>query len=134
MSGGSERSPRARIAVALLLAGAAVALLLAAAAPRDQRIVFEDEHQFLRGAANLARHGRLDFGGEMHLYLRPHSGRLLGLDFFIFNWTAEFLGLFTGALMGVEVTGTFEKPETTVSAKTRGRRLPKTSRTPSRLP
>jgi hypothetical protein len=62
VSSGSERSPRARIAVALLLAGAAVALLFAAAAPRDQRIVFEDEHQFLRGAANLARHGRLDFG------------------------------------------------------------------------
>jgi hypothetical protein len=69
---------------------------------------------FTSETSSIVGYGRLDFDGEMHLYLRPHSGRLLGLDFFLFNWTAEFLGVFTGALMGVEVTGTFEKPETTL--------------------
>ncbi|HEX7897108.1 MAG TPA: AsmA-like C-terminal region-containing protein [Planctomycetota bacterium] len=69
---------------------------------------------FTSETSSIVGHGRVNFDGDLHLYLRPHSGRLLGLDFFIFNWTAEFLGLFTGALMGVEVTGTFEKPETTI--------------------
>jgi len=62
MSDTSARTPRARLVVALLVAGAAAALLFAANTARDQRIVFEDEHQFLRGAANLVRHGRIDFG------------------------------------------------------------------------
>jgi hypothetical protein len=69
---------------------------------------------FSSDTSSIVGYGRVDFNGELHLYLRPQSGRLLGIDFFVFNWTAEFLGLFTGALMGVEVTGTFEKPETTI--------------------
>lgn len=69
---------------------------------------------FTSETSSIVGHGRLNFDGDLHFYLRPHSGRLLGLDFFLFNWTAEFLGLFTGALMGVEVTGSFDKPETTL--------------------
>ena len=69
---------------------------------------------FTSDTSSIVGHGRIDFSGEMHLYLRPHSGRLLGIDFFVLNWTAEFLGLFTGAIMGVEVTGSFDKPETSI--------------------
>ncbi len=69
---------------------------------------------FSSATSSIVGHGRIDFGGDLHLYLRPHSGRLLGIDFFVLNWTAEFLGFFTGAIMGVEVTGTFEKPETSI--------------------
>jgi hypothetical protein len=69
---------------------------------------------FTSETSSIVGYGRLNFDGDLHFYLRPHTGRLLGLDFFLFNWTAEFLGLFTGALMGVEVTGSFDKPETTI--------------------
>jgi hypothetical protein len=69
---------------------------------------------FTSETSSIVGHGRVNFDGDLHLYLSPRSGRLLGLDFFIFNWTAEFLGLFTGALMGVEVTGSFDNPKTTM--------------------
>jgi hypothetical protein len=71
-----------------------------------ERLAFTSE------TASIVGRGSVDFDGAIKFYLKPQSGRLLGIDFFILNWASSFLSFFTGGIMGVEVGGSFEKPET----------------------
>jgi hypothetical protein len=76
---------------------------------------FDVKHlAFTSESQSVVGHGRVNFDGELHLFLRPISQRLVGIDFFILNWAATFISWFTGGITGVEVTGTFEKPETSI--------------------
>ena len=80
---------------------------------RDRKFVVK-HLAFSSESLSVVGHGRVNFNGEIHLFLRPISERLVGIDFFLLNWTATFLSWLTGGITGVEVTGTFEKPETSI--------------------
>jgi hypothetical protein len=76
---------------------------------------FDVKHlAFTSESLSVVGSGRLGFDGRIRFFLRPLSKRLVGIDFFILNWAATFLSWFTGGITGVEVTGTFEKPETSI--------------------
>jgi len=76
---------------------------------------FDVKHlAFTSESLSVVGHGTLDFDGKIRFFLRPISKRLVGIDFFILNWAASFISWFTGGITGVEVSGTFEKPETSI--------------------
>jgi hypothetical protein len=70
---------------------------------------------FTSKTVSLAGRGRINFDGDMHLRLKVKSGPLFGIDFFITDWVGDFWDFLTGAFVGVDVAGPFDKP--VVSAK-----------------
>ena len=45
------------------------------------------------------------------LTLKPRSGPLLGLDFFVLRWAGDLVSFLLDSVVSVEVRGTFDKPE-----------------------
>ncbi len=71
---------------------------------------------FTSESVSIVGKGRLNFNGEVHFVLKPQSGRLLGIDFFLTNWVGSVLNFLTGGFMGVDVSGTFDEPKTALKA------------------
>ena len=68
---------------------------------------------FTSPSINVVGRGRIEFGGEMNLILRPKADRFLGIDFFLLDLVTEPLGWLKDQFYGVEVTGTFDEPVVT---------------------
>jgi hypothetical protein len=66
---------------------------------------------FTSESASVVGKGRISFDGDLHLTLKPQSGPLLGIDFFLFRVMGDVLSLLPGNVLKVDVRGTFEKPE-----------------------
>jgi hypothetical protein len=62
-------------------------------------------------SVSMVGNGHIGFDGSLHVTLRPKSGPLLGIDFFILKWAGDLMSLVLGSSVKVVVTGTFEKPE-----------------------
>jgi hypothetical protein len=55
--------------------------------------------------------GRIGFDGSLNVELRPQSGALFGVDFFLLNWAGALKDVVLGGSVKVTITGTLEKPE-----------------------
>ncbi len=66
---------------------------------------------FTSESVSMVGDGKINFDGSLHVTLRPKSGPLLGIDFFILKWAGDLMSLVLGSSVKVVVTGTFDKPE-----------------------
>ena len=66
---------------------------------------------FTSESVSVVGRGHVGFDGDLNLVLKPRSGPLLGLDFFVLRWAGDLLSFLLDPVVSVEVTGTFDKPE-----------------------
>ena len=66
---------------------------------------------FTSESVSVVGRGHIGFEGDLHLVLKPRSGPLLGLDFFVLRWAGDLLSFLLDPVVSVEVKGTFDKPE-----------------------
>jgi hypothetical protein len=66
---------------------------------------------FTSDSVSVIGRGHIGFEGDLNLILKPRSGPLLGLDFFVLRWAGDLLSFLLDPVVSVEVKGTFDKPE-----------------------
>jgi len=76
-----------------------------------QRKILVDRMAFTSESVSVVGRGHVGFDGDLNLVLKPRSGPLLGLDFFVLRWAGELLSFLLDPVVSVEVRGTFDKPE-----------------------
>lgn len=76
-----------------------------------QRKIVVDRMAFTSESVSVVGRGHIGFEGDLHLVLKPRSGPLLGLDFFVLRWAGDLLSFLLDPVVSVEVKGTFDKPE-----------------------
>ena len=76
-----------------------------------QRKILVERMAFTSESVSVVGRGHVTFDGELNLVLKPKSGPLLGLDFFVLRWAGELLSFLLDPVVSVEVRGTFDKPE-----------------------
>lgn len=77
---------------------------------RERRIVV-DRMAFTSESVSVVGRGSVGFDGDLHLVLKPRSGPLLGLDFFVLRWAGDLVSFLLDSVVSVEVRGTFDKPD-----------------------
>jgi hypothetical protein len=76
-----------------------------------QRKFLIDRMAFTSESVSVVGRGNIGFDGDLHLILKPRSGPLLGLDFFVLRWAGDLVSFLLDSVVSVEVKGTFDKPE-----------------------
>jgi hypothetical protein len=76
-----------------------------------QRKISIDRMAFTSESVSVVGRGYIGFDGDLHLILKPRSGPLLGLDFFVLRWAGDLVSFLLDSVVSVEVRGTFDKPE-----------------------
>ncbi|HLY10649.1 MAG TPA: AsmA-like C-terminal region-containing protein [Planctomycetota bacterium] len=76
-----------------------------------QRKITIDRMAFTSESVSVVGRGAIGFDGDLHLILKPRSGPLLGLDFFVLRWAGDLVSFLLDSVVSVEVKGTFDKPE-----------------------
>jgi hypothetical protein len=76
-----------------------------------QRKINVDRMAFTSESVSVIGRGHIGFEGDLNLVLKPRSGPLLGLDFFVLRWAGDLLSFLLDPVVSVSVTGTFDKPE-----------------------
>jgi hypothetical protein len=76
-----------------------------------QRKITIDRMAFTSESVSVVGRGNVGFDGDLHLILKPRSGPLLGLDFFVLRWAGDLVSFLLDSVVSVEVKGTFDKPE-----------------------
>jgi len=76
-----------------------------------QRKITIDRMAFTSESVSVVGRGNIGFDGDLHLTLKPRSGPLLGLDFFVLRWAGDLVSFLLDSVVSVEVKGTFDKPE-----------------------
>src|SRR6185436_5001793 len=76
-----------------------------------QRKINVERMAFTSESVSVVGRGHVGFDGDLNLVLKPRSGPLLGLDFFVLRWAGDLLSFLLDPVVSVEVTGTFDKPE-----------------------
>ncbi|MBI3857254.1 MAG: hypothetical protein HY293_16330, partial [Planctomycetes bacterium] len=76
-----------------------------------QRKINIDRMAFTSESVSVVGRGYVGFDGDLNLVLKPRSGPLLGLDFFVLRWAGDLLSFLLDSVVNVEVKGTFDKPE-----------------------
>jgi hypothetical protein len=76
-----------------------------------KRKIAIDRMAFTSESVSVVGRGEVGFEGDLHLTLKPRSGPLLGLDFFVLRWAGDLLSFLLDSVVSVEVKGTFDKPE-----------------------
>jgi hypothetical protein len=66
---------------------------------------------FTSESVSVVGRGSVGFDGDLHLVLKPRSGPLLGLDFFVLRWAGDLVSFLLDSVVSVDVQGTFDKPE-----------------------
>lgn len=77
---------------------------------RNRKITI-DRMAFTSESVSVVGRGNIGFDGDLHLVLKPRSGPLLGLDFFVLRWAGDLVSFLLDSVVSVEVKGTFDKPE-----------------------
>lgn len=77
---------------------------------KNRKIVI-DRMAFTSESVSVVGRGQIGFEGDLNLVLKPRSGPLLGLDFFVLRWAGDLLSFLLDSVVSVEVKGTFDKPE-----------------------
>ena len=75
------------------------------------RKIAVDRMAFTSESVSVVGRGSVGFDGDLHLVLKPRSGPLLGLDFFVLRWAGDLVSFLLDSVVSVEVKGTFDKPE-----------------------
>jgi hypothetical protein len=70
-----------------------------------------DRMAFTSESVSVVGRGHVGFDGDLSLVLKPRSGPLLGIDFFVLRWAGDLLSFLLDSVANVEIKGTFEKPE-----------------------
>lgn len=76
-----------------------------------QRKIVIKRMAFTSESVSVIGKGYVGFEGDLNLVLKPRSGPLLGLDFFVLRWAGDLMSLLLDSVASVEVKGTFDKPE-----------------------
>jgi hypothetical protein len=76
-----------------------------------QRKITIDRMAFTSESVSVVGRGNISFDGDLNLTLKPRSGPLLGLDFFVLRWAGDLVSFLLDSVVSVEVKGTFDKPE-----------------------
>jgi hypothetical protein len=76
-----------------------------------QRKITIDRMAFTSESVSVVGRGNISFDGDLNLILKPRSGPLLGLDFFVLRWAGDLISFLLDSVVSVEVKGTFDKPE-----------------------
>lgn len=76
-----------------------------------QRKINVDRMAFTSESVSVVGRGHIGFDGDLNLVLKPRSGPLLGLDFFVLRWAGDLLSFLLDPVVSVDVKGTFDKPE-----------------------
>jgi hypothetical protein len=77
---------------------------------RNRRIAI-DRMAFTSESVSVVGRGHVGFDGDLDLILKPRSGPLLGIDFFVLRWAGDLLSFLLDSVANVEIKGTFDKPE-----------------------
>lgn len=76
-----------------------------------QRKIMIERMAFTSESVSVVGRGHVGFDGDLNLILKPRSGPLLGLDFFVLRWAGDLVSFLLDSVVSVEVKGTFDKPE-----------------------
>jgi hypothetical protein len=76
-----------------------------------KRSISVDRMAFTSESVSVVGRGSVGFDGDLHLVLKPRSGPLLGLDFFVLRWAGDLVSFLLDSVVSVKVEGTFDKPE-----------------------
>jgi hypothetical protein len=66
---------------------------------------------FTSDSVSVVGRGHVGFDGDLNIVLKPRSGPLLGIDFFVLRWAGDLLSFLLDTVANVEIKGTFDKPE-----------------------
>jgi len=66
---------------------------------------------FTSESVSVVGRGYVGFDGDLNMVLKPRSGPLLGIDFFVLRWAGDLLSFLLDTVANVEIKGTFDKPE-----------------------